>query len=282
MFELMVKNALGDSLLLSPSKCYVIDSVDGLTPAGASVFMSEYAGADGARSTGAKIGVRNVVVSILPQEPVEANRLRLYDFFRAKGAVTVGFANGARNVRVDGIVETCEGSLFEVPQTVTVSILCPQPYWRDAAELVDQLYSVLDNFEFPFAVDSWGIPFSEIREVLQIPVRNDGETEVGLRVTMTAKGRVVNPVLYDATRRLHFGLNTELAANDVIILDTRRGSKTVALVHDAVETNLINDMSAGSTWLQLPIGETVIALDADINAELLDVRIHHDTLYQGV
>lgn len=282
MYELTVRNSQGASLRLNPSADYSVASIDGLTPEGASVFATDFTGADGAQKTGARIGVRNVVIAVVPTRDVERGRVALYEFFRAKEEVTVSFRNGARDVRIDGTVESFEGSLFDNPQTLTASIVCPQPYWRDAAGLVDQLYSVLDMFEFPFAIDSIGVPFSEVQETLQIPVRNEGESETGLYVTMTAHGTVRNPVLFDGTRRTYFGIEAVLNPEDVIVLDTRRGSKGLTLVRDGFESNIINCMAEGSTWLQLPIGETVFALDADSNAELLDVRIHHDTLYQGV
>lgn len=282
MFRLHVVNSLGERLDLEPSDEYAIDYIDGLTPAGASIAASDLAGADGASVSGSRIGARNVVMAILPRGDVEASRIALYRHLRPRESVTLCFSNGMREVEIDGIVETCEGSLFDSPETVTVSVLCPQPYWRDAARMVDEIASSLKHFEFPFAIAAEGIEFSSIREVLQIEVENQGEAETGIYVVMRAHGEASNPVLYDATRRTYFGVAVEMHASDEVVLDTRRGRKSVSLVRDGAETSLVNAIAPGSTWLQLPVGVSEFALDADSGADYISAEIHHDTLYQGV
>lgn len=282
VFELYVRNSLGERLDICPSDSYQIDYIDGLTPAGASISSVDFAGADGASVSGSRIGVRNVVMAILPRGDVGSARVALYRFLRPRESVTIGFRNDVREAEIDGMVETFEGSLFEAPETLTVSVLCPQPYWRDAARIVDEIASSLRLFEFPFSIEDEGIPFSSIREVLQIEVENSGETETGLYVVLRSSGEASNPVLYDATRRTYFAVQVDMHAADEVVIDTRRGSKGVRLVRDGVSTNLINRMDPGSTWLQLPVGVTEFALDADSGADYVSAEIYHDTLFQGV
>lgn len=280
MFELSITNEAGEVLRLYPSDHYDVGNVEGLTPVKASINASDVSGSDGSSFSSAHVGPRNIVIPISPRFPVGRNRTDLYRFLRLKSIVKVTFEN-ERSYWINGYVESLEGSLFDNPQTLTASILCLDPYLRDGDELVTQLFSTVDAFEFPFAIASAGVPFSEELDVLEVPVVNKGDEPTGIIAVMTVVGKVVDPVLYDSTHRTRFAIKGMFAEGDVITLNTRRGEKSVTLRRAAEDVNLINDIEADSVWFSLERGTTMFALDAAEGAELLDVRILHYDLYQG-
>lgn len=153
MYTFIVENAKGIQLQLAPSQNYILEITSGLLPPSATINTSPLVNADGEVFNSSKMNMRNLVLMIYPQVPIEANRIALYQIFKSKQYVKCYFQNDARDVYIEGYVENVDGSLFDQMQCIQVSILCPQPYWLGLTEIFTEVSKITDMLEFPFWTD---------------------------------------------------------------------------------------------------------------------------------
>lgn len=282
MFTLKIENRFGDVLELTHNKNYVVTKIDGLDPPKAKINLSDIAGMNGSLFNSAKAETRNIVLTVLPQNPVERNRLALYKYAQVAQWCKIYYSNGSVDVQIEGYVETVEGSIFSRSQSFQISILCPQPYFEGLHEIYNDISSLISNFEFPFAIESSGIEFSYINHDVLSTVTNVGDVETGLSIYITARGEVVNPVIYDATSGGSIGLNITLQDRDQVIINTNSGSRSVKLIRGVTETNIIDKVTPNPTWFILNPGENIFSYDADSGVDLMSIVFRHRTKYGGV
>lgn len=282
MFNLIAINRIGKSIELTNNRNYNLIDVGGLTPPKASINYSSIATSNISKFNNARLEPRNIVLTIIPEVPVEKNRINLYTFFRVGELVTISYKNSSRNVTIQGYVENVDGSLFTTKQEIQISILCLDPYFKDAITIIEELSQILSMFEFPFSIEEEGIPFSEIDRTYMQNVVNGGDAQCGMIVTLQATGNVTNPMIVDATNQGKFSLEISMVDGDLIRINTYKGQKSVVLERDGKSQNIIGNVAKGSAWFQLPTGENVFAYDADSGSEYLIVNFIHNDLYGGV
>lgn len=281
MFTLKIENRFGDVLELTHNKNYVVSSVEGLNPPKAKINFSDVVGMNGSLFNSSKTEMRNIVMTFLPQLPVEENRLALYKYAQTGQWCKIYYSNGSLEVQIEGYVETVEGSLFKRPQSVQISILCPQPYFEGLNEIVNDISSLLANFEFPFTIEAEGIEFSYINHDMLSTVVNYGDVETGLSIYITARGEVVNPVIYD-THGGKFAIDIVLSEGEQIVIDTKSGERSVKLISGVGEENIINKVQANPSWFTLYPGENIFSYDAKSGMDLMSIVFRHRTKYGGV
>lgn len=280
MPQIRIINARGEVLQLYPSEDYIVE-VQGVTPVAADVSYSDVAGGDGGLFNAARVGVRSIELLIaLRGADIERKRLQLYQFFRAKTTVTFAYRTDLRDVQAECIVETPpEGDLFSKRQVFSVSLLAMNPYFHSAEKLHADLLAIISMFEFPFFRDE---PAAMSEELItnEAVLANYGEDTTTPICTMDFDGRVLNPIVYFDGQ--FFAVDIELQEGDRIVVDARRGKKTVTLRRDGADQNVLNRVRAGSRWFSLPVGETVYQFSADAGPELMHVRFDWYELFAGV
>ena len=281
MFTLKIENRFGQILELTHNKNYTVTKVEGLNPPKGRINLSNVAGMDGALFNSSKVETRNIVLTVLPQDPVEQNRLELYKFAQVAQWCKIYYSNGSLDVMIEGYVETIEGSLFNRPQTIQISILCPQPYFVGLHEIYNDISTLVSAFEFPFAIEASGIDFSYLRKNGLVSVLNSGDVKSGIIVHITARGEVSNPTIY-ANGVGSFGLNVDLINHDQIIINTNSGERSVKMIRDSVETNIIDKVKPNPTWFVLQPGENIFSYEAEIGQDLLSIVFRHRTKFGGV
>lgn len=279
MFTAKVKNKRGDSLVLFPSREYAV-SIAGLTPGTASLNYSTVGTNDGSIYNSGRKENRNIVLQIRPLRDVERSRIALYKVFKLNGLCEFYFKNGSRDVFIEGRVESVEGDLFELGQSIQVSIICNNPNFKALEETVADISSVVPLFTFPFAIAAEGIEFSVIEKAVEKNVYNYGDTESGLLIELRAVGEVSNPTIYDEAGN-SFGIKIDMVEGDKIVINTNKGEKSVTLYKDGTETNIINKVIPGPTWFTLQPGDNVFMYSAE-NPDLLQIVFKHFTQYEGV
>lgn len=282
MFTFKVENEYGDVLELTHSPDYTITGIEGLNPPKASINTSVVASFDGSRYNSSRMGERNIVITAVIEREIEANRIRLYRYFKPKKKVGIYYKNGSRDVSIDGYVEDFQISPFDKRQKAQVSIICPDPFFRAIDEIMVEFSTLSSEFYFPFANEEEGAPFSIIEVNPTKVITNNGDAESGLVILLQATGKVENPKIYNVDTSEFFGLNITMQGGDVVTIDTNKGRKSVSMRREGQTENVINSIQRGSSWLQIRSGENTFTYEADKHTESLICTFCHTDKFEGV
>lgn len=282
MLELTVENKYGEQLNFAANSDYSVIIESGLTPPAATINTSTIATMDGSVFNSSFINQRNIVLTIYPVNSVESNRINLYKYIKSKQYVKLYLKNGQRDVWIDGYVESIEGNLHEAPQKLQVSIICPDPYFKSMQGISTSFSSVFDAFSFPFAIDETGVPLSTLSIYSEKNVNNPSDDETGIIIELYARDTVLEPTIYNQTTNEYFTIEYEMQTGDRIVIDTRKGKKSITAIHDGVESNIINRMVRGSKWFQLITGDNIFAYECIYGASNLQITFILQPIYEGV
>ena len=282
MYELKVRNDKGEVTNLSTSPKYTVYKITGLQPPAVSINSSSNATTDGSSINSVRVGTRNIVIYMTLGGDVEESRLGLYKIFPLKKSITLYFKNGKRDVYIEGRVEVIECDQFTKKQIAQISILCPQPYFKAAEDLVSYFSDISALFSFPFSLAAEGVELSSITRNVRKSIINTGDIESGLIIDLYAVGEVLNPVIYDVFQRTHIKLKFAMIAGDRIVINTNAGAKSITLIRGGVESNIMGYMLPDSAWLTLGAGDNVFTYDADNGKGSLQLTFTASILYGGV
>lgn len=293
MFTLKIENENGEVITLTGRESrYQVIGIEGLNPPNANIRRSSVAGMDGSKYMSSILEERNVVLTIRINGNVEENRLQLYRWFKTKHWCKVYYTNGSRDVYIEGYIETTECGLFTNSEQMQISIICPDPYWLSAQEIVTDISQVVGAFEFPFAFGAKGvdsptitddaIEFSQLIVNRIVTIVNDGEDDTGLLIRITATGEVTNPVVFNVETREFFRMNMTMEEGDILTINTKKGQKSVMLHRGIEDINQVNKVVRASTWLSIAKGENLFTYDAEDGSANMNIVFTHRTKFQGV
>lgn len=282
MYRLWASNEKREKIELTNSPYYDLTEIDGLLPEKAVINITKLVNSDGSILNAARVESREITITVKPRGNIEENRQRLYDFFRVKKETVLHYKNDTRDLKITGVVESFDGSLFEQTQTIDITLLCMNPYFEDSTKTSEVMANVEDLFEFPFAIEKEGIEFSRINKELMKVVKNKGDTETGLIIEMTATGRVVNPIIYNVDTREYFGLKIEMQLGDVIKINTNGLSKKVELLRYGETRSIINNIIKGNKWFKLETGDNTFTYQCESGEENINIKFTYSNVYEGV
>jgi len=286
MFVLKVENNNGHIIRLTQNEEeYQVIGIDGLNPPVAQINTLAIAGVDGASFNSSKLQTRNVVITIKINGDIEKNRIRLYKYFRNKQYCKIYYQNETRNVYIEGYVEALEVSQFTNDERAQISIICPNPYFKDMETIVQSISKIVKKFIFPFSInEDEPIPISSLELEKVTNIINDSESETGLIINAKFIGRVSKLEIRNVDNGQSFVINYEFIKDDKLIVNCNKGSKSIILTREAVEYNLIPYMQKGSSFFQLGIGDNHFSFLADegINDMLVDINFKYYKVYSGV
>ena len=286
MYTLEVENIRHEIFELTHRESdYQILSIDGLNPPQATINRSTIVGLDGAKFNSSRVEERNIVILLKLNGDIESNRLRLYQFFNTKQWCKLYYKNRSRDVYIEGYVETMEVSPFTKDETVQISIICPEPYFKAVHSIFDDISKVLSLFEFPFAIDTDDpIEFSAIENSRVTNVYNESESETGLIISITTASSVNKIKLTNVVNNEWFEVRHPFIENDIITINTNRGRKSIKLTRNGVDSNIFSSMIRGSTFFQLDVGDNFFSYLADegTSDEHVSIIFEHVNTYRGV
>ena len=282
MYSLKVENDRGNILELTGNRDYTVFKIEGLTPPQATVNSSVNTTTDGSKINSARLENRNIVLYISIDNDVEVNRINLYKYFPVKKNIKLYFANGVRDVFIEGTVELIECDLFSSKQVAQISVICPKPYFKSVNNLVAMFSDVTSAFQFPFTIPKEGIEFSSITDNQRKKIINTGDVETGAVIKLFSIGTVVNPVLYDVLKRTQMRLNFTMNPSDTIIINTNVGEKSIELIRDGITSNAMGYLVQNSSWFTLEAGDNIFTYDSDSGNSNLQITFTTPVLYSGV
>lgn len=282
MYTLIAENKYGEQLEITNNPRYVITDIDGLYPPEGVINTTQVANMDGSVFNSSHINDRVITITMAINGPAEANRLLLYRYFKTKYPVRLYYKNGVRDVHIDGYVSKFSVEYFEKKQTAQIEISCPMTLFRAVKESVTEFANIENMFVFPFAIEVAGIPFSEIALGEQKTIINGGDVETGVIIKLNALGTVLNPKIYNVDTSDRMTLSVEMQAGDEITINTRKKEKSITLLRDGVQTNIVGKLDAGSTWFNLIPGDNVFTYEADELPENLQCTFIINNQFEGV
>lgn len=286
MFTLKVENTRGAVLELTDNEeNYQVTEVSGLNPPNANINTSSYANGDGSSFNSSRIPDREIVITVYINGDIQKNRLALYKNFRNKEWCKIYYKDDLRDVFIEGYVQALEVSSFVQKQVAQISILCPNPYFKDVETIVQSISKIINNFTFPFSInEDEPVEFSTIELEKITNVINDSESETGLIINVLFMGTVNKLEIRNVDNGKNFIIDYEFMKNDKLVINCNRGNKSVILTREAVEYNLIPYVRNGSTFFQLGIGDNNFSFLADDGADdmLVDIHFKYYKVYLGV
>lgn len=283
MFSLKLENDNGNIVNINDNVNYVILSVSGLNPPSAAIFTAKSPNRKGLKYNGSSLDGRNMIITVKILGDIERNRNALYDWVDSEQYCKIHYQNGLKKVYCEGYVETCEVNPFTDNEIFDISILCPDPYWKDLQEIEVEIASTLKQFIFPFAIDSAGIPFSTLRGITEATVYNSG-TETGFSFIIRCGGDIQNLAIYDVSDTSKvFRLNTTLEKDWIVEINTEGSPKTCkATKPDGTTENLLKYLASSPTWFTLKKGMNHFGYTADSGVNDVEMSISYTNKYLGV
>lgn len=264
---------------------YNITNIEGLAPAKSTINTTQAALIDGGIFNSAKLNMRTLNIAFTIEEPVEVNRLEVYQVLRMKELIKITYHSPKIDVYVEGYVETLSISHFDKKQKATVSILCPSAYWSSAQEIVNELSTTNATFHFPFynLVNTTTVVFGLLSDEAKAVVPNGGGIETGVIFDILASDFAGGIKIYNYVTREFIGVDFDMVAGDLITINTKQGEKSITLTREGVGSNIFNSLMKDSTWLQLEAGGSVYVFTLEYgSASSVEVSIKHNNLYEGV
>lgn len=306
-----VTNYLGEKLRLELARPeesgFAITSITGIGPGKATINSSELATSDGGRFNSARLPNRNIVIAVTyiwpskNNDSIESIRQLSYKYFPIKRKVTLRFETDNRTAEIDGYVESNEPSIFSEKEGASISIMCPDPYFRSASSggLVYTSFGVVEpKFSFPLEITNSGFMVGEIKDKVDAVIVYTGDAETGVTITVSARGDVSKFRIHNATtgELMDFDFarvdKGKLISGDVLTINTVKGNKSVKLLRGGTTTNVLRCLSRDSDWLSLAKGDNELGYRAynanngqddltEVNTNVY-LQVSNRILYEGV
>lgn len=323
-----ITNYLGDSIFLDirrPEKSgFLIKSVTGLGPSKANINTTEIASNDGSYYNSARIAQRNIVFNLVfmmteSGEDIETVRQKTYRYFPLKKEVMIAIETDNRVLTTVGYTESNEPDIFSSSEGAQISIVCPDPFFYSNRISKTTFYGVDALFEFPFSNEDLVNPlliFGNIQTKRENNVYYEGDSEIGVIITIKASAIAKNITIYNAATReimkidtsklplpssgddnssggssdktkaaIGGGLNpapiSSMIGGDEIVINTMKGEKSIVLIREGMATNILNSLSKDSDWFTLSKGDNVFAFTAEEGLDALQFYIENYIVYEG-
>lgn len=289
-YTIYLENEAGQQIDLSKTANeFMFSKIEGLNPPAGTISTSTYAGMDGSYLNNAFIEKRNVVISFQMRGiDIEKRRHLLYRVVKPSRYIKVYYKTAGIDVYTEGYVETCEISNFDALTSGQISIICPDPYWYSTSAVYAYYSQVTGAFHFPFPESDAPFPLGIYSTTDNIIIQNDGD-ETGFTIQIEASSSetvpeiaAVTPTIYNADTGEYLQIKGDILKGDVITITTKTGNKTVTLTRNGVDSNIINRLVSGSTWLSLREGKNTFHVQAVRGVKNLKVTLMHRNAYLGV
>lgn len=239
---------------------WILDNVKGTNPVQAAFNKTTMIGVDGISVNGSKRSERNLVFTFYIEGDCEANREELYQFFAPNNQIRLYCDTPYKNVYIDGYVETCECDIYTQSQVMQVSVLCPDPHFKNVESFDTNNIETSGGITFPFSIEhDETITLGEMFLNNQVILYNNGRTTVGFSVDIELLSDSNQVLIYNVDNKNEYiGFKGPFKKGDVLHIDTNPRVRTRATCNGV---SMMNKLIAGSTWVKLDTSVKVIGCD---------------------
>lgn len=301
--SITVTNYLGDSIKLDLARPeesgFVVQSIKGFGPGEANINTTEVSTNDGSLFNSSRLPSRNIVIGLkfLWKKSVEDVRQLSYKYFPIKKKLTLFIETDNRQAEIDGYVESNDPNIFSRDEGSDISIICPNPFFYSAGKNgtnTTVFYGIEPMFEFPFSNESLFeclLEMGAIQNQTEKVIAYDGDSEVGVTITIHAVGEANKIAIYNTGTREIMRIDTDklavftgsgIIAGDDIIICTVKGNKSISLQREGKLINILNCLEKNADWFQLTKGDNIFAYTTETGSSNLQFKIENRIVYEGV
>lgn len=283
--KLIYQNELGHQIEFSIWSPFFLQNIDGISGLKNIIYTNKGMGQDGSTYTESTLDNRNIVIQGTILEETELNRSRLLSIVNPKLDANLIWDNGENKYYVECKVENAPVITKDNKPKFQISLLCPNPYWKNYIDTKVNIAMWKGSFHFPKIIPAnKGIIMGYRQPSLIVNVNNIGDVPTGMRIEFFARGTLKNPSLFNVNTREYLKINKTMIAGEKISIDTNYSKKKIESNLNGVITNILNyiDLGGGDTFLQLDVGDNLFRYDADENLNNLEVSIYFNPQYLGV
>jgi len=281
--ELEITLQMGNRKIeIGAASVYRLLSASGLEASDYSLVLSENALLDGAYVDSKKVLPRPIDISfdVSDRANTEAYRQLLISFFdpKAEGILTVRRNNVSRRIGFElAAVKMKQPHLYDI-LNVSLSITCPDPYFRDGSDQVRAMMDYIPLLTFPFnSYHLTGITAGLQRKISTVTINNTGDADIGIQVDFLADGgTVTNPqvMLGDGS---YVRVLDVLDIDDTLKITTEPGNKRIEKNGESLFR-----FDRRSVFFMLPRGESTVTISADVGANNMSTSLTYSLKYLGV
>lgn len=307
--SITVTNPSGEELKMELAKPelsgLIVESIEGLGPPKANINSTQLATTDGSVYSSSRILERNIVISLIMMESptIEASRQKTYKFFPIKKNVKLFVETDYRSVECYGYVESNEPDIFSDKESLTISIICTNPYFYDKDQTNIYFSRVIPGFEFPFSNESTDeklLTMGELQNDTRKEIVYNGDIDTGMVITLHALDDVSKKVTIwnlDTRQSIVVDLSKITAdttpglqnSEEIEISTVVQNKYAIYRNMNGQEFNCLNAIDKNSDWFQLYNGPQTILVyyekdtteeGSDIDA--IDVTVSYKNAYGGI
>lgn len=268
---------------------FFLANVDGIYLSDNNVSISDNTMTDGGTYQGSVKKKRNIVLTLIDRPNNvynQRNRDALYVLFQEA-------TRGKLTYNEDGVIRVIDYYVEKIyknnlkGRTITVSLLCADPFFYDEYDTVVQMANWIADFEFIHEFIEAGEEIGHRSGERLVNIVNDSATDnIGMTITLEASSNVTNPRITRVESDTHIQLGSEdypfnLVNGDVVIITTAQNDKHAYLLRGVEKTEVNEYMTEESKFIQLMRGNNNIGYTADYGDEYLSVSIAYRMKYSG-
>lgn len=274
--KLIYRNELGQQIEFSLFSPFHIISSQGLYGLNNEIITTRGINQDGLTVSRFNTESRNIVITCAIKSDVINNKRDALIAInpKLKGNLIYSFKNDIRYIEC--IVEKSPDFSSDRISKFQISLICPNPYWKNNLIVGDQIATWIGGWKFKFK-----LPFRfKQKGESKKDIYNSGHVETPVEVIF--KGPALNPCILNNTTGEFIKVIRELTSDDTLYITTEYGNKKVEIERNGIRTNAFHYIDLDSTFFQLQVGDNMIEYTTDNNLEPQSVEIRYRDRYIGV
>lgn len=288
MLKLIFKNQRDEAVDLISNESVRLVDIDGVSSY-VDIATQSIAGRDGS-VPGAITRPERIITATLRIRDGADGEKAMHDIFRHFEAGTNGTMSMEglhSDAQIAYIVKECNIPPNQKPPVKgTLTLVCPDPYFRAGGTESKTVAGSFSQFRFPFHFPVGSFRISKHVDSVFATIYNPGEAKTDMQIEFTARARVVNPALIDVNTGNTARLRFTMEAGDVITIDTEKGNKKITLLRNGVNYNIFNYMEHPFTFFTLNSGNNTFKYEAKSGNKDLDIVVRFTAkfgaLYTGI
>lgn len=277
-------NSSGKSITLDYTSDYIIESYDGLTASEIIPVSTRGYRQNGYTRVNTNLGSRyiNINFYIYAESMVafyEKRRKLASVFNPLLGEGTLIYTNDYTSKSIRGVVSVAPtptnkmGSL----QLFNIEITCDNPLWFDNEESAVKMGDFIGGLDYPLVFRGAGEKFAQKGDIANIKIVGD----IPSPIRAEFRNESVNPVLTHMNTGEFIKVQTRIADEEKLIINTAYGNKTVErIAADGTTENAYHLISLDSSFFSLNVGDNRLSFSGDAGTP--EVYLYWRNYYVGV